>query len=169
MTALWAGLGILGLVAVQRITELFIDRRHTAALVEAGGIEHGAKHYPLFILLHSSWLVCLFAWVIIQSPAVNGLWLVAYFLIQVGRVWVLRTLGPYWTTRIVSIPERPLVTSGPYRFLRHPNYVVVVAELAVLPLVFGAWQVAVIFSVLNAALLHHRIKVENAALELRRQ
>jgi methyltransferase len=167
MTAMFTGL-IIGLVAAQRITELVRDRRNTASLMAEGGIEHGAGHYPLFILLHASWLVCLAVWTLTQQFELNWFWLGPYVLLQFGRVWVIRTLGPYWTTRIISISGRPLVSAGPYRFVRHPNYWIVTTEIALLPLAFGAWQIAALYSVLNGSLLYHRIKVENAALEARR-
>ncbi|MGE0658964.1 MAG: isoprenylcysteine carboxylmethyltransferase family protein, partial [Reyranellaceae bacterium] len=88
--------------------------------------------------------------------------------LQALRVWIVLSLGPYWTTRIVTVPGAPLVRRGPYRYLRHPNYVVVTGEIAVLPLIFGAWEIALVFSILNAALLWHRIRIENAALSTRR-
>ena len=163
-----AGLIILLLVALQRIGELILDRGNIAALMAEGVVEHGARHYPLFIILHAGWLLTLFAIAGTQSIVLNWWWVAVYGVLQLGRIWVIRTLGPYWTTRIITIPHRPLVTTGPYRFVRHPNYVIVVAEIAVLPLAFGAWQVALVFSVFNAALLMHRIKVENGVLAPRR-
>jgi methyltransferase len=87
-----------------------------------------------------------------------------FMLLQAGRLWVLRTLGPRWTTRIIVLPNAPLVTGGPFRFVRHPNYLVVIGEIAVLPLVFGLWQVALIFSILNAIVLTIRIRAEMGAL-----
>ena len=92
----------------------------------------------------------------------------AFLALQAARVWVLATLGRYWTTRIITLPDAPLVRRGPYRFVRHPNYLIVAAEIAVLPLVFGAWQIALVFSILNLLLLSHRIRRENAALAGRR-
>ena len=162
------GLSILVLVAAQRIGELMLDRRNKAALIDQGGGEHGARHYPLFILLHTGWLLFLFAVVLSRDVTLNWWWIAAYGVLQVGRIWVIRTLGPYWTTRIITLPGRPLVTSGPYRFVRHPNYVVVVLEIAVLPAAFGAWDVAVVFSLFNGALLSHRIRMENGVLASRR-
>ena len=165
----WAALAILLCVAIQRLSELVLDKKNTNALLEAGGVEYGAAHYPLFIALHGGWLVCLLAWTLWVVPPVNWLLFGFYLLLQVGRVWVLLTLGRYWTTRIISSPGAPLLTSGPYRFVRHPNYWTVVCEIALLPAVFGAWEIAAIFSLLNAALLFHRVRIENAALSSRRQ
>ena len=151
------------LVAVQRLGELVWSRRNEGRLKAAGGIEHGAGHYPLFVLLHASWLICLF--LAVPSDAPVNWWLLGLFgLLQLGRVWVIASLGPYWTARVITVPERPLVARGPYRFFRHPNYLIVVGEIAVLPLAFGAWQIALAFSLANAALLAWRIRIEEAAL-----
>lgn len=158
----WAGIAILGLVTLQRLAELVVARRNTARLLAAGGHEVGAAHYPLIVALHASWLITL--WWLAPGRPVHLPLLFLLVLIELGRMWVLRTLGPRWTTRIIVVPGERLVTQGPYRFMKHPNYWVVVAEIAVLPLVFGLWQVALIFSVLNAAMLWVRIGAENGAL-----
>ncbi len=163
----WTSFLILALVAVQRIGELVLDRSNTTALLSRGGEEHGAGHYKFFILLHAAWLVSLVIWVVLTRPEPNWFLLCLYVMLQGVRLWVLRTLGPYWTTRIITVPTAPLIKSGPYRFVRHPNYVVVVCEIALLPLVFGGWQIAVVFSVLNAALLLVRIRAENSVLASR--
>ena len=163
-----APFAILMLVAAQRVAELRLSRKNTAALIAEGGIEYGATHYPFFVLMHGSWLISLFVWLLIQQSAIQWVWIAVYIFLQAGRFWFIRTLGPYWTTRIISVPGRPLVNSGPYRFVRHPNYWIVVAEIAVLPMAFGSWQITVIFSFLNALLLNHRIKIENAVLDARR-
>jgi methyltransferase len=155
---------ILLLLGLQRLSEVALDRRNTARLRARGAVEFGAKHYPLFIVLHGGWLLAMLLWV---DPAREpNWWLVAlYGVLQLGRFWVLWTLGEAWTTRIIRVPGAPIVRAGPYRFLRHPNYWVVVAEIAALPLAFGAWQIALVFSICNALLLRHRIKIENKALE----
>ena len=158
---------IVALVVVQRAAELVLAERNRRRLLAAGGVEAGARHYPLFILLHGAWLVVLFAFVPADAP-VSWPWLAVFVALQAGRVWVIASLGRYWTTRIITVPGAPLVRAGPYRYLRHPNYLVVAGEIAVLPLVFGAWQIAALFSVLNAVLLWHRIRVEDAALAGRR-
>ncbi len=159
---------ILILVAVQRVGELVIARRNTARLLQSGGVEVGARHYPLFVVLHGTWLVALLIWVGVTGPPISWPLIGIFVVLQPGRVWVLMTLGPYWTTRIITVPDKPLIATGPYRFVRHPNYWVVVGEIAVLPLAFGAWQIAVIYSLLNALLLRHRIRVEDAVLTDRR-
>ena len=137
-------------------------RRNTARLLSCGGVETGAAHYPLIVILHGTWLAGLwwFGW----HRAVSPPWLCAYLVLQGLRVWVLLTIGSRWTTRIISVPGETLVRKGPYRFISHPNYAVVVGEIAVLPMVFGLPVYALVFSALNAAVLSIRIRAENAAL-----
>lgn len=154
---------ILALVACQRLAELALARRNTRRLLARGGVEVGAGHYPLMVALHTAWLLAM-AVTIAPSAALDVPLLTLFCLLQVARLWVLASLGPYWTTRIVTLADAPLVRTGPYRFLRHPNYAVVVAEVAVLPLVFGAWEIAVPFSALNLVLLRHRVHIEETAL-----
>lgn len=154
---------ILGLVVIQRLVELAVARRNTARLLARGAREVGAAHYPLFILLHGSWLVA----IALTTPLDRqpNWWLIGAFAVLQGlRIWVVTTLGPYWTTRVITLDDAPLVRRGPFRFVRHPNYWVVCGEIAVLPLAFGNWPVALIWTVLNAMLLTHRIRVEMAAL-----
>jgi methyltransferase len=158
---------LIALVALQRIIELAISRRNTARLLQVGGQEFGAGHYPLIVILHVAWLATL--WLVVDAAAPVSLpWLGIYLLLQLARVWVMTTLGGYWTTRIISLPGAPLIGHGPYRYCRHPNYMIVAGEIAVLPLVFGQWRVATAFSVLNALVLAWRIRIENAALDKRR-
>ena len=158
---------ILGLVVLQRVAELCYASRNTRALKARGAIERGRGHYPLIVLLHASWLIAV-AIGIQFDPAVRVFPLVLFVLLQALRVWVLVTLGPYWTTRVITIPDTPLVHRGPYRFVRHPNYLLVISEIAVLPLVFGQVSNALIFSVLNGAAVAWRIHIEDAALGTRR-
>lgn len=153
----------VGLVAAQRLAELVLAQRNTRRLLAAGGVEAGAIHYPLIVALHAGWLAALTILVPADTP-VRWTFLTLYILLQPIRLWIIASLGRRWTTRIIVIPGAALVTRGPYRWLRHPNYAVVIAEIALLPLSFGAWQVAAIVSVLNGLLLGWRIRVENAAL-----
>ncbi|MGZ8996357.1 MAG: isoprenylcysteine carboxyl methyltransferase family protein [Rhodospirillales bacterium] len=154
---------ILAFVIVQRLGELALARGNARRLLAQGGREAGRAHYPLFILLHASWLIAI-AWTtpLDTAPIWPLIWV--FFVLQALRVWVIATLGGYWTTRIITIDDVPLVRRGPFRFVRHPNYWVVAGEIAVLPLAFSAWEVALIWSGLNALLLRHRIAVETAAL-----
>lgn len=164
MSVLWI---VLALVAFQRVAELAYARRNTARLLERGGVEAGAAHYPLFVLLHVAWLASMAVLIPAQTPP-NWWLLAAYALLQGARIWIVATLGPYWTTGIVTLAGAPLVRRGPYRFVRHPNYVVVCAEIAILPLAFHAVGIAIAFSILNAALLLWRIRVEEGAIADRR-
>ncbi|HUJ45897.1 MAG TPA: isoprenylcysteine carboxylmethyltransferase family protein [Rhizomicrobium sp.] len=158
---------ILALVAAQRLGELILAQRNTRALLARGGQEVGSSHYPLFVLLHALWLVTIAA-LLPKPPVIFWPLLGVYLVLQILRIWTVSSLGAYWTTRIITMPQAPLVRRGPYRFVRHPNYLIVIGEIAVLPLVFGEVAVAIVFSILNAALLTWRIRAENAALAPRR-
>jgi methyltransferase len=154
---------ILALVTLQRLGELVIARRNTAGLLARGAYEVAPGHYPLIVAVHALWLLTLW-WLAPGKPVIWPL-IALFLLLQLARLWVLATLGARWTTRIIVLPGAPLVRSGPYRFLSHPNYAVVVAEIAVLPLAFGLWGVALVFSLLNAAVLLIRIRAEGRALQ----
>ncbi|MDE2167164.1 MAG: hypothetical protein KGJ66_12615 [Alphaproteobacteria bacterium] len=158
---------IIALVALARIAELLHSRRNARTLVARGAIEIGAGHYPLIVALHGAWFVSLLAFVPWIAP-VNWLWLGVFVVLQALRIWTIRSLGPYWTTRVYDLPGTPMVRRGPYRFVAHPNYLIVAGEIAVLPLAFGAWRIALIFSILNALLLAWRIRVEERGLSPRR-
>jgi methyltransferase len=157
---------ILALVTAQRGAELLLSRRNTQRLMARGAVEVAPGHYPLMVVLHASWLIAL--WVFAHDQAVSPLALAAYLVLQGLRAWVMLTLGARWTTGIIVLPNEPLVARGPYRLLRHPNYAVVAAEIAVLPLVFGLLWIAAIFTALNAAVLFIRIRAENRALDASR-
>jgi methyltransferase len=153
---------LLGAVTVERLAELSLARRNATALLLKGAHEVAPGHYPAIVLLHATWLACL--WIFGWSHPLSSIWLAIFLVLQVFRIWILKTLGRRWTTRIIVLPGAPLVANGPYRFLSHPKYVVVVAEIAVLPLCLGLPWLALIFSVANAAILSIRIRAENAAL-----
>ena len=153
---------VLALVTLQRLGELWLSSRNTAALKAQGAYEAGAEHYPLLVGLHAAWLAAL--WLLGWDRAVSLPWLGAYLALQALRAWVLLTLGPRWTTRIIVLPGAPLVARGPYRFLSHPNYAVVIGEIFVLPMVFGLVEAAVAFTLVNALVLMLRVRAENAAL-----
>lgn len=157
-----ATLAFLGFIIVQRLTELVIAKRNTAALMRRGAQEHGASHYPFMVALHTLWIVSLVTFG--HDQQIIWFWLVLFVALQFLRVWILATLGQRWTTRIIVLDE-PLVLGGPFKVLRHPNYVLVVAEIFVAPMVLGLWQIAIVFSVLNAAMLYVRIGVEDKALQ----
>lgn len=157
---------LIALVALERLLELVLSRRNTARLIAAGGYQVGANHYPFIVAVHVAWIAALWIAVPADAPIVWP-WLLLYLAISCGRAWVMLTLGPYWTTRIIQVPNAPLVRTGPYRWCRHPNYLVVVGEIAVLPLVLGQWQIAALFSILNALVLRWRISVEDTTLATR--
>lgn len=159
---------ILLLVVLQRLAELAYARHNTARLLARGGREAGAGHYPLFVLLHGAWLATL-ALRLDPEAAVSWSLVLAFVVLQAGRLWVIVSLGPLWTTRIITLPDAPLVRRGPYRLLRHPNYLIVALEIPLLPLAFGDWPSAVVFAILNLALLWWRMKVEDRVLDERRE
>jgi methyltransferase len=158
---------VLGLVVLQRLAELILAQRNTRRLLAKGAVEVGRGHYPLIVALHAAWIAVLALTVPADAPASWPL-LGLFLVLQAARIWVIASLGPYWTTRIITLTAAPLVRRGPYRWLRHPNYLVVALEIAVLPLAFGAVWIALVFSLLNAVLLWHRIRVEAEALAGRR-
>ena len=154
---------IVALVALQRLGELILANRNTARLLARGGREVGAGHYPIMVLLHISWLAA----IVVLTPLGTwpNWWLIGMFaVLQALRVWVIATLGPYWTTRVITLDGAPLVSGGPFRYVRHPNYWIVAGEIALLPAAFGQWPIALVWSVLNGLLLRHRIAVESAAI-----
>lgn len=157
----WPTLLFLAFLIVQRLVELVIARRNTARLLADGAREVGAGHYPVMVAMHAAWVaaIVLAGW----DEPVRWPWLGLYALLQAFRFWILGTLGPRWTTRII-VTDTPLVVTGPFRYLRHPNYTLVVAEIIVAPMVLGLWWVAALFTVLNALMLRHRIKIEDAVL-----
>lgn len=164
MTALY---WTIGLVALQRLIELAHARRNTARIRRLGAVEADAAGYPLYVLLHASWLASLAVFVPAATPPDWPL-IGIFALLQLGRIWVIVSLGRYWTTRIITLPDAPLVRTGPFRYLRHPNYLLVVAEIAVLPLAFGAVAIAATFSALNLLLIARRIWIEERVLAPRR-
>ena len=153
---------ILAAVTLQRVGELVVSRHNTQRLMARGAVEIAPGHYPLIVAVHASWLISL--WVFGREQPVNVAFLAGYLVLQGLRFWMLRTLGPRWTTRIIVLPGQPLVSGGPYRFLSHPNYAIVAGEIAVLPLTLGLPLLAGVFTVLNAAVLAIRISAENRAL-----
>ena len=159
MNWLWL---IVGVVAFLRLAELVYARRNTARLMARGATEVGASHYPAIVTLHAAWLASM----LLFEP--HWTLLAIFLFLQAARLWVIASLGPFWTTRVITLPDAPLIRHGPYRWFRHPNYLVVALEIAVLPLTFGAWEIALLFSILNGAILFYRIRIEDLALARRR-
>ncbi|MEP4380521.1 MAG: isoprenylcysteine carboxylmethyltransferase family protein [Alphaproteobacteria bacterium] len=158
---------LVGLIVIQRLIELAIAGINTRRLLAEGGEEVGAGHYPLIVLLHAAWFISLLVFVPGDS-FIDPILLGVFVLLQLGRVWVLTSLGRYWTTRIITVPNAPLVRRGPFRFVRHPNYLIVEAEIIIVPMIAGAWEIALVFGMANAAVLALRIRVEERALAARR-
>lgn len=154
---------ILALVTLQRLGELVLARSNTRRLLARGAVESGAEHYRFIVALHAAWLIGL--WLLAWDRPVNLPLLLLFVLLQAGRVWVIATLGRRWTTRILTLPGEPLVRKGPFRFVSHPNYIVVAGELAVLPLAFGLPLYALVFTALNAVMMWVRIRCEQRALD----
>jgi methyltransferase len=153
---------ILVAVTLQRAGELVISRHNTRKLMARGAIEVAPGHYPWIVAVHAVWLISL--WLFGRAQPINIVGLVLYLVLQGLRFWILWTLGPRWTTRIIVLSGEPLVSAGPYRFLSHPNYAVVAGETAVLPLALGLPLLAAVFTALNAAVLAIRLRAENRAL-----
>ncbi len=164
----WCAVLLLA-VALERLAELLVSVRHTRWARERGGVEHGSGHYPAMVAVHTGLLIGMWAEVALaHRPFVPALGWPAFGVVvatQVARWWCVRSLGPRWNTRVIVVPGLPLVQRGPYRRLRHPNYLVVTLEGAALPLVHTAWLTALLFTVANALVLAVRLRVENAALE----
>jgi methyltransferase len=159
---------LIAAVAVERLAELVVSQRNRAWSRARGGIEFGARHYPAMVILHTGLLAgCVVEAIALHRPFIPALgWpMLAIVLCAQGlRWWCIASLGRQWNTRVIVVPGAPRVTGGPYRFLSHPNYVAVVVEGLALPMVHTAWITAIVFTVLNAALLRTRINVENDAL-----
>ena len=154
---------LLGAVTAGKLAELLLARSNTRKLISKGAVEVSPDHYPFIVALHTLWLASL--WLSGREQNINQAWLAVFLALQLLRVWVLTTLGVRWTTRIMVLPGAPLVSKGPYRFISHPNYVVVCGEIAVLPLCLGLPWHALVFSLANAFILFIRVRAENSALE----
>ncbi|MGH6853938.1 MAG: isoprenylcysteine carboxyl methyltransferase family protein [Aestuariivirga sp.] len=160
---MWTNIIILSLVTLQRLIELWIAQRNTKRLVARGGFEVGSGHYPLIVALHGIWLAGL--WYLALKLEVSWPWIFVYLVLEAGRGWIIAALGSRWTTRIIVVPGETLVDEGPYKYFRHPNYMIVAAEIFILPMAFGLWWYALLFAALNGAVLYWRIKSEDAALK----
>lgn len=155
------------LVLLQRGAEELYSARNTRRLIAAGGEEAGSSYYPVVATTHLAWIASLFF--LIPADAPISVFLAAcYVLLTVARYWVIGTLGRFWTHRIITLKDAPIVRSGPYALIRHPNYVVTIAETFLLPAVFGAWAVAFIMTAVWGAVLRYKIELEDAALAPRR-
>lgn len=157
----------VALVTVQRLFELVLARRNERRARARGAVERGQRHYLLIVALHTLWLVSTLVEGLLRGPDIPAFWpvpLALFLLVQPLRYWAIFSLGERWNTKILVLPGEKPVRRGPYRYLDHPNYVVVVVEILTFPLIFGAWITALVFTVLNAAILSVRIREENRAL-----
>lgn len=159
---LGAGAWLIAFLVAQRLAELVLAQSNTRRLRAAGAVEVGGRHYPLIVALHVGWLASL--WWLGRGQPVDRMWLALLVVLQAGRVWTIASLGRRWTTRVIVLPGAAPVARGPYRWMRHPNYLIVALEIAVVPLALGLPLVALAFSLANAALLAWRIRIENRAL-----
>ena len=160
---------VVGVAAIgsQRLLELWYSRRNERRLRARGAVERGGGHNPVIVAVHALWLVSTLVEGLLRGPEPPVWWplpLAAFLLVQPLRYWAILSLGDNWNTRVLVVPGGKLVRRGPYRYFPHPNYVVVAVEILTFPLIFGAWITAVVFSLLNAALLYVRIRTENRAL-----
>jgi len=155
----------ISFLVLQRLLELVVARRNAKWLLQNGAVEYGRSHYPYIVALHTAFIISLIAeYLLRKGTSFHESLFVVWVVLIALKIWVISSLGKYWNTRIYRIPGIALVNRGPYRFLKHPNYVIVVAEIALIPMIFGLWYTAIAFSALNAAMLAVRIRVENRAL-----
>ena len=157
----------IAFIILLRIGELLLSKSNGRWLVQNGAMEYGQKHYPYIVMLHTFFLVSLvveYSW---KQPTGYSLFLMLfYFLVLAFKAWVIILLGKYWNTRIFHIPNIPLIKTGPYHYFKHPNYLIVIIEIAIIPLIFQLYITAIVFSVLNSIMLFVRIREENKALEI---
>ena len=152
----------ISVLIFQRLTELYISSRNEKWLLGQGAVEYGQKHYPYMIALHTLFIVSLIAeYLLTPNHPVSFIFLYLLVVLLGFKYWIISALGPYWNTKIYRVPGTGLVKKGPYKILKHPNYVDVVCEIATIPLVFHLYYTAIIFSLLNAVMLFVRIRVEN--------
>jgi len=154
-------------VILTRVVELLHSRRNETWLLQQGAVEYGRKHYPFIVALHALFLISLIVeYYTVQNEAFNAVLLLLYFMLLAFKVWVIGSLGKFWNTRIYRVANFPLVKKGPYKYFKHPNYVIVIAEIAIIPLVFNLYFTAIVFTILNSIMLFVRIKEENKALRI---
>ncbi|MBO0588479.1 isoprenylcysteine carboxyl methyltransferase family protein [Sporosarcina sp. E16_8] len=159
---------VISIVILQRLIELVVAKRNEKWMRSQGAFEAGAAHYPLMVAMHTAFFISLLAEVILLDRSLSSVWilfLVIFLVAQIARIWCLTSLGKFWNTKIIILPGADVVQKGPYKWVRHPNYVIVTTELLVLPLMFGAYLTAIIFTLLNVWMLSVRIPAEEKALK----
>jgi len=157
----------IAFIILLRIGELLLSRRNEKWLLQNNAIEYGKKHYPVIVTLHVLFITSLIVEYFMQPTASYiFFFLVFYFLLIALKIWIVLSLGKFWNTKIYHIQNIPLIKKGPYKIFKHPNYVIVIAEIIVIPLVYHLYYTAIAFSLLNAVVLFVRIKEENKALKI---
>jgi methyltransferase len=157
----------ISFIILLRIGELILSKRNERWLLQNGAIEYGSKHYPFIVALHVSFIISMIVeHALQQTTSYNPTLLIFYFLLLVFKAWVILSLGKFWNTKIYHIANIPLIKKGAYKYFKHPNYLVVIIEIAVIPLIFHLYFTAIIFTLLNAIMLFIRIKEENKALRI---
>ena len=156
------------LILAQRGLEELYSARNTKALIAQGAREAGRAFYPVVAVTHLAWIFSLWSMISPYAP-VNWLLIGLYIALQIVRYWVIWSLGPYWTHRIITMKDAPLIAHGPYRLMRHPNYMVAILETALLPMAFGAWSIAFVMTAIWAAVLSYKVHLEDTALAQRRE
>ncbi|HMS63937.1 MAG TPA: isoprenylcysteine carboxylmethyltransferase family protein [Ignavibacteria bacterium] len=160
---------VITFVVIQRLIELSIAKKNEKWMLSQGAVETGKEHYKFIVILHTLFIISMIVEYNLKSRYIelnfiNYLFLVFFIILQAGRVWVISSLGKYWNTRILRIPGSELIRTGPYRFFRHPNYIIVICEIFTVPLIFNLYYTAAIFTILNLLILRIRIKTENNVL-----
>lgn len=155
----------ISFVVLLRIGELIISKRNEKWLLKKGAVEYGSKHYPFIVALHVLFFLSLiFEYTAQQHHSFSLSLIIFYFLLLTFKIMIIASLGKFWNTRIYHIPNMPLIKRGPYKYFKHPNYAVVIAEIAVIPMIFHLYTTAIVFTLLNLIVLFVRIKEENKAL-----
>ncbi|MEC0274747.1 isoprenylcysteine carboxyl methyltransferase family protein [Peribacillus frigoritolerans] len=156
------------LIAIQRLVELYIAKQNEKQLKAGGAVEYGKSHYKWMVLMHLSFFIVLIIEVVTLERDISGIWpiwLTLFLIAQSGRIWVIRSLGKHWNTKIIVLPDADVVIKGPYKFFKHPNYIIVATEILVISLLFNAYYTAIIFSLLNVWMMMVRIPLEEKALK----
>ena len=157
----------ISFVVLLRIGELIISKRNEKWLLKKGAVEYGSKHYPFIVALHVLFFLSLiFEYTAQQDHSFSLPLIIFYFLLLTFKIWIIASLGKFWNTRIYHIPNMPLIKKGPYKYFKHPNYAVVIAEIAVIPMIFHLYTTAIVFTLLNLMMLFVRIKEENKILQI---
>ncbi|MDB5288638.1 MAG: isoprenylcysteine carboxyl methyltransferase [Mucilaginibacter sp.] len=157
----------ISFLIIQRLAELYVSSKNEKWLLRNGAIEYGKEHYPYIVLLHTLFIISLIAEYIWRADAgANYFFIVLFFVLIIIKVVVISTLGHYWNTKIYKVPGTRPIATGIYKYIKHPNYIIVICEIAIIPLTFHLYYTAVIFTILNAIMLTVRIKKENEVLAM---